>query len=142
MLLTLPVRPAQLVIGKFLAVMTMVVVALLLTLPLPITVASLGSLDWGPVLGGYLAALLLAAAYSAIGLFVSSRTDNQIVALILTVLLAGLFFLIGTGGVLDFVGGARRPLPRDWHEQPLESIERGVLDLRDLVYYLSRRASS
>src|SRR5512139_95867 len=138
MLLTLPVRPAQLVLGKFLAVMTLVLVALVLTLPLPITVASLGNLDWGPVLGGYLAALLLAAAYSAIGLFVSSRTDNQIVALILTVLLAGLFFLIGTGGVIDFVGGGAADLFRAiGTSSRFESIERGVLDLRDLVYYLS-----
>ncbi len=138
MLLTLPVRLAQLVIGKFLAVMTMVLVALVLTLPLPITVASLGNLDWGPVLGGYLAALLLAAAYSAIGLFVSSRTDNQIVALILTVLLAGLFFLIGTGGVIDFIGAGVADLFRAiGTSSRFESIERGVIDLRDLVYYLS-----
>ncbi len=60
MLLTLPVRPAQLVIGKFLAVMAMVGVALALTLPLPLTVSNVGNLDWGPVIGGYLAALLLA----------------------------------------------------------------------------------
>jgi ABC-2 type transport system permease protein len=138
MLLTLPVRPVQLVIGKFLAVMTMVLTALILTLPLPLTVTALGNLDWGPVLGGYLAALLLAAAYSAIGLFVSSRTDNQIVALILTVLLAGLFFLIGTGGVTDFVGGGAADLFRAiGTSSRFESIERGVLDLRDLVYYLS-----
>jgi ABC-2 type transport system permease protein len=64
MLLTLPVRPAQLVIGKFLAVMMMVLIALILTLPLPITVSIIGNLDWGPVLGGYVAALLLAAAYA------------------------------------------------------------------------------
>src|SRR5512137_1260533 len=136
-LLTLPVRPVQLVVGKFLAVMTMVLVALILTLPLPITVSIIGNLDWGPVLGGYVAALLLAAAYSAIGLFVSSRTDNQIVALILTVLLAGVFFLIGTGGVIDFVGGAADLFRAVGTSSRFESIERGVIDLRDLVYYLS-----
>ncbi|MGH2593253.1 MAG: ABC transporter permease, partial [Anaerolineae bacterium] len=92
-LLTLPVRPAQLALGKFLAVMTLVGVALALTLPLPLSVSNLGNLDWGPVVGGYLAALLLAAAYAAIGLFISSRTDNQIVALIATALLGGLFYL-------------------------------------------------
>jgi ABC-2 type transport system permease protein len=137
MLLTLPIRPVQLVIGKFLAVMTMVLIALILTLPLPITVSIIGNLDWGPVLGGYVAALLLAAAYSAIGLFVSSRTDNQIVALILTVLLAGVFFLIGTGGVIDFVGGAADLFRAIGTSSRFESIERGVIDLRDLVYYLS-----
>ena len=136
MLLTLPVRPAQLVIGKFLAVMAMVGVALALTLPLPFTVSNVGNLDWGPVIGGYLAALLLAAAYAAIGLFVSSRTDNQIVALIVTVLIAGGFYLIGTGGIIDFVGGNAADLLRAiGTSSRFESIERGVIDLRDLIYY-------
>jgi len=136
MLLTLPVRPTKLVVGKFLAVMAMVAVALALTLPLPLTVSNLGNLDWGPVLGGYLAALLLAAAYAAIGLFVSSRTDNQIVALIVTVLIAGLFYLIGTGGITDFVGGNLADVLRAiGTSSRFESIERGVIDLRDLIYY-------
>ncbi|MBP7686684.1 MAG: Gldg family protein [Thermoflexales bacterium] len=136
MLLTLPVRPAQLVIGKFLAVMTMVAVALALTLPLALTVSNVGNLDWGPVVGGYVAALLLAAAYAAIGLFVSSRTDNQIVALIVTVLIAGAFYLIGTGGFTDFVGANVADLLRAiGTSSRFESIERGVIDLRDLIYY-------
>lgn len=138
MLLTLPVKPAQLVLGKFLAVMALVVIALALTLPLPITVSGLGNLDWGPVVGGYLAAILLAAAYTAIGLFVSSRTDNQIVALIATALLGGLFYLIGTGGVTDFFGrGFGDVLRAIGTGSRFESIERGVIDVRDLIYYLS-----
>jgi ABC-2 type transport system permease protein len=138
LLLTLPVNPLYLVLGKFLAVMAMIGLALALTLPLPITVAALGSLDWGPVVGGYLAALLMAAAYAAIGLFVSSRTDNQIVALIATVLLGGLFYLLGTRGVTDFVGGTVSEIL--WAVgtgSRFESIQRGVIDLRDLVYYAS-----
>jgi len=138
MLLTLPVKPIQLVLGKFFAVMTMIVVALVLTLPLPIMASMLGNLDWGPVIGGYLAALLMAAAYAAIGLFVSSRTDNQIVALILTVLLGGLFYVIGTPQVTDFFGRSVGDLLRAFGTgSRFESIERGVIDLRDLVYYLS-----
>jgi ABC-2 type transport system permease protein len=141
MLLTLPARPVQLVLGKFLAVMILVIVALALTLFIPITVALLGNLDWGPVLGGYLAAILMAAAYVAIGLFISSRTDNQIVALILTALVGGLFYVVGSLGVTRFFG--------DWIAEILraigsgsrfESIERGVIDLRDLIYYLSLTA--
>ncbi|MGC8780957.1 MAG: ABC transporter permease, partial [Anaerolineae bacterium] len=103
-LLTLPVSKAQLVFGKFLAVMALLALALALTIPLPITVSLIGNLDWGPVIGGYLAALLLAAAYASIGLFISSRTDNQIVSLIATVLVAGFFYLLGASGVSDFVG--------------------------------------
>jgi len=141
MLLTLPVKPWQLVIGKFLAVMALVALALALTLPLPISVAILGPLDWGPVIGGYLAALLLAAAYTAIGLFVSSLTDNQIVALITTAILGGLFYLAGTTTLTDYFGAP-------WDEilvnigtgARFESIQRGVIDLRDLVYYLSLAA--
>lgn len=137
-LLTLPVRPMQLVLGKFLAVMGLLVFALALTLFLPITVAVLGNLDWGPVIGGYLATVLLAAAYSAIGLFVSSRTNNQIVALILTVLLCGMFYLVGSPAITDFVGGTLADILRAMGAgSRFESIERGVIDLRDLAYYLS-----
>lgn len=138
MLLTLPVKPWQLVIGKFLAVMTLVLLALALTLPLPITVQMLGPLDWGPVIGGYVAALLLAAAYTAIGLFVSSRTDNQIVALISTALIGGLLYLVGTAGVINFLSSPWTAIARALGTgSRFESIQRGVIDLRDLVYYLA-----
>ena len=137
-LLTLPVHPVKLVLGKFLGVMILVIVALALTLFLPITVAVIGNLDWGPVLGGYIAAILLAAAYTAIGLFISSRTDNQIVALILTALIGGLFYLIGTRGVTDFFGNSIAEILRALGAgSRFESIERGVVDIRDLIYYLS-----
>ena len=137
-LLTLPIRRIELVLGKFLAVMLLVALALALTLFVPITVSILGPLDWGPVFGGYLAALLLASAYAAIGLFVSSRTDNQIVALILTVLLGGLFYVLGTTGVTGLVGDTLGQVLRAIGTgSRFESIERGVIDLRDLVYYLS-----
>lgn len=138
LLLTLPVPMSSLVLGKFLAVMALITLALVLTLPLPVMVGILGNLDWGPVIGGYVAALLMAAAYAAIGLFVSSRTDNQIVALIVTVLLGGLFYVVGTRGVTDFVGGSFSEIL--WAVgtgSRFESIQRGVIDLRDLVYYLS-----
>ena len=137
-LLTLPVRRIELVLGKFLAVMALVALALALTLFLPITVSILGNLDWGPVFGGYLAAMLLAAGYAAIGLFVSSRTDNQIVALILTMLLGGFFYVVGTTGVTGLVGAPLAEILRAIGTgSRFESIERGVIDLRDLLYYLS-----
>ncbi|MGA9351412.1 MAG: Gldg family protein [Anaerolineae bacterium] len=140
-LLTLPVRRASLVWGKFMAVVALIAVALALTLFLPITVSLLGNLDWGPVVGGYLAAILMASAYAAIGLFVSSRTDNQIVALMVTVLICGLFYLLGASGVTDFVGDALGEVLRAIGTgSRFESIERGMIDLRDLVYYLSLTA--
>ncbi len=137
-LLTMPVRLVELVIGKFLSVLILVAVALSLTLFLPITVASLGNLDWGPVIGGYLAALLLAATYIAMGLFISSRTNNQLVALIGTVAVCGLFQAIGSPIVTDLFGATTGDMLRLFGTgSRFESIERGVVDLRDLIYYLS-----
>lgn len=135
-LLTLPVRLWQLVLGKFLAVLSLVAIALTLTLGLPITVSLLGNLDWGPVFGGYLGALLMASAYIAIGLYLSSRTDNQIVALILTVLVGGFFYILGSTGITNFMGNAMGNLFRALGTgSRFASIERGVIDLRDLLYY-------
>jgi len=140
-LLTLPVSTIKLVVGKFLAVMALVTLSLALTIFLPVSVSMLGNLDWGPVFGGYLAALLLAAAYAAIGLFVSSRTDNQIVSLISTVMVCGLFYLAGSSGVTDFVGDAVGEILRAVGSgSRFESIQRGVVDLRDLLYYLALTA--
>lgn len=137
-LLTMPMRIVQLVLGKFIAVLVLVAVALLLTIFLPLTISSIGDLDWGPVIGGYLAALLMASAYVAIGLFVSSRTDNQIVALIMTALVAGGFHLIGTAIITDLFNSGTAELLRNLSTSGrFQSIERGVIDLRDLVYYLS-----
>jgi len=137
-LLTAPISPLRLILGKFAAGLALVTLALALTLPVPVSVSMMGPLDWGPVWGGYLASLFLAAAYLAIGLYMSGRTDNPIVALILTVAVASLFYLVGSdmlttlfgrniGSVLSLLGAGSR----------FDSITRGVLDLRDLLYYLS-----
>ncbi|MFQ5488111.1 MAG: Gldg family protein, partial [Gammaproteobacteria bacterium] len=138
MLLTTPVKPLHFVLGKFLACLSLVAVALALTLPLPLTISLLGPLDWGPVAGGYLATLFLAAAYIAIGLFVSARTDNQIVSLIVTALVCGLFYLPGSDTLTGLLGthGAEY-LKLLGSGSRFESITRGVIDLRDLYYYLS-----
>ena len=128
-LLTMPVRLLELVAGKFLSALALVALALALTLFLPITVASLGNLDWGPVIGGYLAALLLASSYIAIGLFVSSRTDNQLVALIGTAVICGLFQAVGSPVITDLFGATMGDLLRQFGTgSRFESIERGVID--------------
>lgn len=140
-LLSLPVSNTQLVLGKFLAVMGMIGIALLLTIPYPIMVSLLGNLDWGPVIGGYLASLLIAAAYTSIGLFISSKTDNQIVALILTVLVGGLFYLVGSQFFRSFFpANVVEILSAIGTGSRFESIQRGVIDLRDLVYYATLSA--
>ncbi len=138
LLLTSPVSPWTLVTAKFLACMALVGLALLLTLPLPLTVAWIADLDWGPVVGGYLATLALAAAYIAIGLCISARSDNPIVSLILTSLVCGLFYLVGSNTLTDLL-----PIHvAEWFREigtgaRFDSITRGVVDLRDIVYYLT-----
>lgn len=137
-LMTLPVSTSQLVFGKFLAGMMLVALALGLTLPLPLSVSWLGPLDWGPVVGGYAAAFLMASTYMALGLCVSARTDNQIVSLMMTVLFGLLLYLIGSDAVTTLFGHeAAETLRLFGTGSRFESIERGVLDLRDIVYYLS-----
>ena len=137
-LLTAPRAPLLLVLGKFFAALALVALALLLTLPLALTVDLLGPLDWGPVIGGYLASLCLAAAYVAIGLAMSGRTDNPVVALILTVLVCGAFYLVGSPGVTTLFGyEAGGLLAALGSGSRFDSITRGVIDLRDLAYYVS-----
>jgi ABC-2 type transport system permease protein len=140
-LLTLPVRTRDLVLGKFLAAVALVGVALLLTLPLPLMVANLGPLDVGPVVGGYVGALLLGALYVSIGLCISARTDNQVVSLMLTLLVGGALWLVGTDTVTALVGNeAAEVLRAIGTGSRFESVARGVIDARDLVYYVGLTA--
>lgn len=135
-LFTLPVEIHQLVAGKFLASLGLVVIALGLTLPVPMVVSTLGDLDWGPVLGGYLGAILLAGAYLSVGLFISALTDNQIVALILSAVACALLWFIGSDTLTQYVGNAQAEiLTALGTGSRFESVRRGVLDIRDLVYY-------
>ena len=137
-LMTMPVSTFSLIMGKFFACLLLVGICLLLTIGLPISVAFLGALDWGPVFGAYLASLLLAGAYIAIGIFVSSRSDNQIVSLIVTILICFAFYLIGSDKVAALVGSDLAEfLGLLGSGSRFESINRGVLDFRDLYYYLS-----
>jgi ABC-2 type transport system permease protein len=141
-LLTVSASNLELVLGKFVGCLALVAIALALTLPIPITVAFLGQLDWGPVFGGYLGALCLASAYAAIGLYVSTKSDNQIVSLLLSVLICSIFLLIGSDTVAGLFGGDLAEYLRLLSfSSRFESIARGVIDLGDLYYYLSVSAA-
>ncbi|MFK8049074.1 MAG: Gldg family protein [Halioglobus sp.] len=125
-------------LGKFLACFVLLLVALLCTFSMPLTVALNGDLDWGPVFGGYLATVLLGAAYLSIGLWVSSRTHNPIVSLIGTVLLCSVLYFIGTSLWVDFFSERTAEILRSIGSGArFDSVSRGVLDARDLVYYLT-----
>ncbi|MFH1076455.1 MAG: Gldg family protein [Pseudomonadota bacterium] len=137
-LFTLPVRLHHLVLGKFLAALLLVAFSLLLTIGLPISVSFMGNLDWGPVMGGYVGALLMSAAYVAIGLYFSSKSDNQIIALLATVFACILLYLVGSRQVVDFFATGTGDVLRGLGSgSRFESIERGVFDIRDFVYYFS-----
>ena len=135
---TAPASTWQFVLGKFLACWALIAIALALTLPLPISADRIADLDWGPVAAGYVAALLLGGAYTAIGLFVSARTDSQIVSLILASFACGAFYLVGSPVLTELMSGTLADFFRGIGSgSRFESITRGVLDLRDLYYYIS-----
>jgi len=136
--LTQPLPIWRFVTAKFAACFTLLALALFITLPLPITVAFIGDLDWGPVWSGYLATLLLGAAYLSVGLFVSARSDNQIVSLITATAVCGVLYLIGSPTITDFFGNQ----VGEWLRllgtgSRFDAITRGVIDVRDFAYYIS-----
>ena len=134
--LTTPVPVWQFVVGKFLACLWLLAAALLLTAPFPLTVAILGDVDWGPVWAGYLATFLLGASYLAIGLFVSSRTSNQIVSLLGSVAICGGFYVVGSPSVVElFDRDTAAWLQLLGTGSRFESIARGVLEVGSLAYY-------
>lgn len=134
MLVTLPLSSGQIVVGKWLAAVSMVAAALLLTLGWPVSLALLGDLDWGPVVGGYVGLLLQGAALAAIGVAASALTENQIVAFLLAAVLGLLPWVVGLA--LPLVPATWVPLVQyltfDYH---FSNLARGVLDTRSLVFY-------
>lgn len=136
LLLTMPVKYTDVVVGKFAAGVVMTAAMLLPTLAYPISISFLGDLDWGPVIGGYIGALLLGGAFSAIGLFASSLTHNQIIAFILgAAICVGLtladkmlfFFPEPILNAIEYIGS-------DYHFQ---NIAKGIIDTRDIIYFIS-----
>jgi ABC-2 type transport system permease protein len=144
LLMTMPLREWEVVIGKFLAALAMVAVGLAFTLPFAFTVASLtakgASFDWGSTLAGYLGLLLLASSFLAMGLWASAMSKNQIIGFIVGLLLCLSFSFIDKFAVLlpESIGQIVEYLSVDYH---FENIARGVLDTRDLLFYGSLTAA-
>ena len=140
LLMTLPVTLQDAVLGKFFAAWVFLGIALLLTFPIWITVNYLGSPDNGAIVAGYLGSWLMAGGYLAIGSCMSAVTSNQVIAFILTVVICFLFVVTGFPMVMDTVSGwapssmvdAVASLSFLHH---FNSISKGVLDLRDVVYF-------
>ncbi len=141
LLMTLPITVTAAVLGKFLAAWCFTAVALALTFPMWITVNYLGDPDNTVILAGYLGSLLLAGGLLAIGSCISALSKSQVIAFVISVVICFLFIMSGFPLVLNFFQG--------WAPQALveviasisflthfDSINRGVIDLRDLIYYL------
>ncbi|MEA3450178.1 MAG: ABC transporter permease subunit [Patescibacteria group bacterium] len=137
-LLTLPVTDWQVVFAKFLGGLVFLFISLLLSATIPFSLASIGSLDWGPVFGEYLGALFLGGSYLALGLFVSSLTKNQIIAFIVGLVVSFIAFIIGANFVLigapNFLVPILSFLGLGNH---FYSIAKGVIDSKDVIFYFS-----
>jgi ABC-2 type transport system permease protein len=135
MLLTKAVTDRQVIMGKYLATLLLICIALAFTLPYVITVSKIGNIDVGGVICGYMALIFMSAAYTSIGLFASSFTNNQIVAF-LSALFIGLFFHIIfeviAGSMTGLFGQVINSLSVTVH---FESLSRGVVDSKDLIYF-------
>jgi ABC-2 type transport system permease protein len=136
LLATLPVSEAQMVLGKYLAAMGLISLSLLLTLTYPLTLRDLSDLDIGPVIGGYLGLLLLGASFAAIGTAASAMTRNQVVAFLVALVLCMVPFAMGfaLGRLPADILPVVQYLAFDTH---FKNMARGVIDSRDIVYYLS-----
>lgn len=142
LLLTLPAPTWSLVLGKFLAAWTIAAVALLLTVPLWITVNILGDPDNAAIFTAYLASLLMAGAYLAIGSAMSAMTPAQIVAFVLSVLIAFLLTALGLPLVMDFFasavsGGVAEAIARFSILYHFDAAQRGVVEFRSVFYFVS-----
>ena len=142
LLLTLPITMAEAVVGKFLAAWLFTGIALVLTFPLWISVNYLGDPDNGVILAAYIGSMLMAGGFLAIGACISATTKNQVIAFIISVVICFAFLLSGFSIVLDFF--------RAWAPQMVvdaiaslsflthfSSISKGVIDLRDIIYFIS-----
>ncbi len=140
LLMTLPVKQSDLVLGKFLSAWIFIGIALFFTFPIWISINYLGEPDNGLIVASYIGSILLAGAFLAIGSCISASSKNQVIAFILTAVICFLFLLAGMPMVLDFFAA--------WLPQMLvdsvastsflthySSINKGVLDLGDLVYF-------
>ncbi len=136
-LLTMPLRETEVVLGKFLASLGFLAITLAFTITVPVSIGLLGRPDWGVMAGSYAGALFLGAAYLAIGLWISSLTESQVVAFIASV--AAIFLLLVAGVAPEWLGSV------GWFAafceylslfSHFQNILRGVLDSRDVVYYV------
>ncbi len=137
-LLTYPANAGKIVFEKFLASFLLLTIALAFTLSVPITLLFIGSPDTGQIISGYIGALLLGGAYVSIGVFASSLSGNQVISFILGVIFSFVLFFLGspifTTGLPNSIASLFSYLSLYAH---YDAMVRGVIDSRDVIYYLS-----
>ncbi|MCF8272743.1 MAG: gliding motility-associated ABC transporter permease subunit GldF [Flavobacteriaceae bacterium] len=138
LLLTKPISKLEIVLGKYFGALILIIIALLPTLLYVYTVYQLGNpignLDMGSTIGSYFGLLFLIASYTAIGIFSSTLSENQIVAFLIAISICFLFY-IGFEGLTDFISSSFiEQLGMSYH---FKSMSRGILDSRDIIYFLS-----
>lgn len=135
-LVTLPVRDVEIVLGKYLAAFLFLAAVLVLTLGYPVTVSLAADMDWGPILGGYVGLLLLGASYLAIGMLASTLTEHQIIAFFTAIVISFFFYYVSystaflPAGIASFV----QYVSFTYH---FNNLSRGVVDSRDVLFFLS-----
>jgi ABC-2 type transport system permease protein len=140
-LLTRPITPMQLIVGKFLASMTLIIIALLPTMLYFYSVYNLGkpigNIDTGAFWGAYVGLLLLSGCYLSVGIFASSLTDNQIVAFILAAFISFVLYLGFDGlAALPFLKGSNQIIANFGINEHYKSISRGLMDIADIAYFI------
>lgn len=139
-LLTKAVNPRQLILGKYFACLMLIIITLAFTLPYYFSVARLGNIDHGATISGYLGLILMSSAYISIGLFTSSITNNQIVAFLLALLIGIVFHFILdvlSNGMRGMAGNILNDLSVSKH---FDSISRGVIDSKDILFFIGLTA--
>ena len=147
LLLTFPMKTASVVLGKYLASLLFFLAALATTLPIPIMLSLLGNPDWGPIWGGYFGSVLAGAFFLSVGLFVSGLARDQIVAFVVAMVACFAFYLLGMPFVAAQVDAWSGPLELGSRvlsfvamTKHFEGAERGLLDIRDMIYFATMTA--
>ncbi|HLX60667.1 MAG TPA: ABC transporter permease subunit [Planctomycetota bacterium] len=141
-LLTLPMNAWNAVLGKYFAGLAFIAITLLLSFPIPLFLKIYGNPDFGPIIGGYMGAMVLGMIYLAIGSFASSLTSDQIIAFVVGVTIGLIFFLMGIPQILDTIkehvgAGFASKVQLFGINSHFESISRGVVDIRDVLFAVS-----
>jgi ABC-2 type transport system permease protein len=137
LLLTLPIKDYEAVLGKYFAAVGFLLITLILTLPTMLTVRSLGPMDRGEIIGGYLAAFLFGSSILALGSFLSSLTDNQIIAFLLTVVFSFILIIMGQDYILAPVSGlVAQAIDFISLSSHYYVVSRGLIDSSDVAYFL------